>query len=225
MTITKPIRSRIIAIIVTALLLIGAGQVWTRFCGSPVVRLGMRSNVMKYLQDKYPSGQFTYLSGAYDFLNDSYGASLRSVADPDVTFTVRYSQGRPSTDDFEESRLAHEATETLTPIVRAVLPGATVLANAFLPAGQPYTDVHYAAILQADVSVAIGWERPDITKEDFVRTSLTVLNALREQGYNLSSCQFWCELGEREYSLQLDSAQMQLGEAELLKLVTQPGKW
>lgn len=222
---TKSTRTSIIVVLVCIALLLGGLAAWAKFLGNPVTMAGMKGNVLRYLHRKYPAADFTFIHAHYDFMNRTYSAGVRVTADPDLTFTVEPGQGRSYTDDYEERRLDHEATDALRAIVQATLPGATVTASVTLPAGQANSGAHFTAALGAATSAAIGWVDADATKESFVRTAGAVLDALRANGHNLSSCNLWCELGDREYALMLEGAQLRLGPDELTKLVLQPGKW
>lgn len=208
------------------LLLIGTGWVAVQFWGNPWVRLTMSERVSRYLSDRYPETRFELTGTGYDFLNRRYVAQVRSETEPAVEAIVLLSHLGEGQDDYLERKLKAEMVAQLTPVVRLVLPDATVSARVTLPDGSTYgKGITYGSEVTGELRAVIQWNLSSTEPQRFVEQATAVLAALRQSGLRVDGCLFWGNLGDRSYALDLTKPEMAFTNEQLTPLVSKPGKW
>lgn len=191
---------------------IGVSWIGMPVWGNPWVRLTLKGRVLGYLAEQYPQERFAYAESTYDFLNHRYVAVMVSAAQPDLEFRVSSGTGADWQDDYLRNKREHDLRSQAEPVVQAAMPEARVSATALGDGPQV-------------VSFSVSWELPGTTPEAFVADVRTIMDALLQGGQRADSYRFWCEIGDREYSLELTAEQARLSKEDLLPLVVKVGKW
>ncbi len=207
-------KSKVLKLVTGALLLMIltiAGYIYIGFWGNPFVKMTMRSKVMDYLGEAYPSTEFIFERATYNFKVGTYGGVVYPTAEPKINVHVDRAGNGEFRDNFLRARLENEMLAAVKPLIEIHIPDPNIFSTVLArnEALDPQ-EVHFSPNMDADIFLVVRWKGESISKEAFAGQVTATVRLLQDGNWNIDNWLFCYSYDKTELLLSLDEGQFEL---------------